>query len=211
MADQTIPKDVPSPIDFHTMSSARAWADSAMQKRPSRQEFFELFVKELSSLNRKDLATLELGSGPGFLAHHILQSLTEIKYTMLDFSSPMHELARQRLGAFAENVRFNQADFKTKEWTLSLETFDAVVTLQAVHELRHKTYALELHSSVRGLLRKGGIYLVCDHFIGKGGMTNTDLYMTAAEQCSALENAGFKNVQCVLQKDGLVFHRATIS
>ncbi len=211
MADQTTPKDVPSPIDFHTMSDARAWADSAMQKRPWRQEFFDVFVKELSSLARKDLSVLELGSGPGFLAHHILQSLTEIKYTMLDFSSAMHELAHQRLGSFAQHVRFIQADFKTKEWSLSLDTFDAVVTLQAVHELRHKRHTSELHSSVRGLLRKDGVYLVCDHFTGRGGMTNTDLYMTVEEQYSALENAGFKNVQCVLLKDGLVLHRATIS
>jgi ubiquinone/menaquinone biosynthesis C-methylase UbiE len=210
MNQHTTRKDILSPIDFHRMSDARAWADSAMQKRPCRQEFFDVFVKELRSLNRKGLFILELGSGPGFLALHILQSLTEIKYTMLDFSSAMHELAHQRLGSFAEHVRFIQADFKTKEWTLSLETFDAVVTLQAVHELRHKRHASELHSSVRGLLRKNGIYVVCDHFIGKGGMTSTDLYMPVEEQYSALENAGFKNIQCVLQKDGLVLHRATI-
>jgi cyclopropane fatty-acyl-phospholipid synthase-like methyltransferase len=211
MADHTNLRDIPSPVDFHSMSDARAWADSAMQKRPWRQEFFDVFVKELSSLNRKNFTVLELGSGPGFLAHHILQSFTEIKYTMLDSSSAMHELARQRLGTFAQHVRFIQADFKTKEWTLSLETFDAVVTLQAVHELRHKRHASELHSSVRGLLRNDGIYLVCDHFIGRGGMTNANLYMTIEEQYSTLENAGFKNVQCVLQKDGLVLHRATIS
>ena len=211
MADHTTPNDIPSPIDFHIMSDARAWADSAMQKRPWRQEFFDLFVKELSSLNRKDLSVLELGSGPGFLAHHVLRSLTEIRYTMLDFSSAMHELARQRLGSFAQYVRFIQADFKTKEWTLSLDTFDAVVTLQTVHELRHKRHTSELHSSVRGLLRKDGTYLVCDHFIGRGGMTNTDLYMTVEEQYSSLEDAGFKNVQCVFQKDGLVLHRARIS
>jgi ubiquinone/menaquinone biosynthesis C-methylase UbiE len=138
MADQTTPSDVPSPIDFHTLSDARAWTDSAMKKRPWRQEFFDVFVKELSFLDRKDLAVLELGSGPGFLAHHILQSRTEVKYTMLDFSSAMHEPARQRLGSLAQHVRFIEANFKTKEWTLSLETFDAVVTLQAVHELRHK-------------------------------------------------------------------------
>jgi ubiquinone/menaquinone biosynthesis C-methylase UbiE len=211
MTDHTTPEDIPSPIDFHTMSDARAWADSAMQKRPWRQEFFDVFVKELSSLDRKDLSVLELGSGPGFLAHHILQSLTEIKYTMLDFSSAMHELAHQRLGSFARNVQFIQADFKTKEWSSSLDTFDAVVTLQAVHELRHKRHTSELHSSVRGLLRKDGVYLVCDHFTGIGGMTNTDLYMTAEEQYSTLENAGFKNVQCVLQKNGLILLRATTS
>ena len=74
--------DVQSPIDLRTMSDARAWADSAMQKRPWRQEFFTAFVNELRALNRKKLSILELGSGPGFLAHQILQSFSETTYTM---------------------------------------------------------------------------------------------------------------------------------
>ena len=201
--------DVQSPIDLRTMSDAHAWADSAMQKRPWRQEFFTAFVNELRALNRKKLSILELGSGPGFLAHQILQSFSEATYTMLDFSPAMHELAQQELGSFTQNVHFIQTDFKTEEWTLSLDSYDAVVTLQAVHELRHKRHASKLHFSVRGFLRKGGIYLVCDHSIGSDGMTNTDLYMTIEEQRLALENAGFKQIQCVLNKGGLVLHRAS--
>ena len=83
------------------------------------------------------------------------------------------------------------------------------MTNQAVHELRHKRYAPTLHHQVRGLLATGGNYLVCDHFAGEGGMSNSELYMTVEEQKAALFAAGFTNVEQLLLKGGLVLHRAS--
>ena len=200
--------DVPSPIDFSKMEDAQAWADTAMKKRPFREEFFGAFVDALGMLRQHELSVLELGSGPGFLAQRVLQSLPETKYTMLDFSPAMHILAQERLGALAEKVQLVIADFKEDAWATALPLYDAVVTMQAVHELRHKQHALKLHTSVSATLRKGGTYLVCDHYAAPEAMTNTDLYMTIEEQQAALQHAGFKNIKCILQKCGLVLHTA---
>lgn len=202
-------QDVPSPIDLRTMVDARAWADKAMGARPWRADFFACFAHQLRQLRliaAPRLSVLELGSGPGFLALHLLGALPAIDYTMLDFSPAMHQLARERLGVLAARMRQVQADFKSDNWTAGLETYDAVVTMQAVHELRHKRYALALHRAVRSLLKPGGRYLVCDHFVGEGGMTNESLYMTVAEQRAALQAAGFDEVTLVLQKGGMVLH-----
>jgi predicted methyltransferase len=79
---------------------------------------------------------------------------------------------------------------------------------QAIHELRHKRYALDLHEQVRAVLRPGGSYLVCDHFFGPGGMNNDQLYMTAAEHRAAIESAGYPSVRQVLLKGGLILHHA---
>jgi predicted methyltransferase len=59
------------------------------------------------------------------------------------------------------------------------------------------------------LLLPGGAYLVCDHFAGKGGMKNDQLYMSVAEQATALASAGFSKIEQVLLKGGLVLHCAT--
>ncbi len=201
-------EDIPSPIDLRAMQDARAWSDSAMQKRPCREDFFNAFVTELRSLCLNELSILELGSGPGFLAEQILKYLPNATYTMLDFSAAMHNLARRRLGNSPQSVRFVLANFKEEGWPSSLQPFNAVVTMQAVHELRHKRHALQLHSTVLRLLRQGGVYLVCDHYTSEDAMTNTDLFMTVEEQRATLDNAGFESVQCVLQKGGLVLHRA---
>jgi 16S rRNA G1207 methylase RsmC len=160
-------------------------------------------------LGKSDLTVLELGSGPGFLAAYLLDALPAIQLTCLDFSLSMHNLARARLGPRAARVDFVERNFKESGWSRGLGRFDAVMTNQAVHELRHKRYASQLHTAVKEVLKPGGPYLVSDHFFGEGGLQNVQLYMTLAEQQDALLNAGFSEVQKVAAAGTLVLHRAT--
>jgi SAM-dependent methyltransferase len=204
----TIP-DVPSPIDLRQMSDACEWERTAYEKRPWRTDFFAMFADRLKPLQPQVRYVLELGSGPGFLARHLLIELPDLRMILLDFSAAMHELARRRLGSLVNRVEFLSKNFKNSDWVEGLKDFDAVVTNQAVHELRHKRYAAELHRQVRTVLRPGGTYLVCDHFRGESGMSNGELYMTVAEQKAALELAGYASVRQVLLKGGLVLHCAT--
>jgi ubiquinone/menaquinone biosynthesis C-methylase UbiE len=201
-------QDVPSPIDLQLMSDASEWERTAMEKRPWRAEFFAKFADKLKERQPPVRRVLELGSGPGFLADHILAALPDLQMVLLDFSSAMHELARRRLGPMTSRVDFLEKSFKDPDWFDGLKSLDAVVTNQAVHELRHKRYAVELHRQVRTVLRSGGSYLVCDHFYGPDGMTNDQLYMTIEEQKAALETAGFASVWEVLKKGGMVLHHA---
>jgi ubiquinone/menaquinone biosynthesis C-methylase UbiE len=190
------------------MSDAREWEHTAMEKRPSRSEFFSTFANELMQREPPVFQVLELGSGPGFLASHLLSASPHLRMVLLDFSAAMHELARQRLGPMVSRVEFVDANFKDPVWSEGLMNFDAVVTNQAVHELRHKRYAGELHKQVKTVLRPGGSYLVCDHFYGPGGMSNERLYMTVDEQRVAIESAGYASVRRVLLKGGMVLHHA---
>ena len=202
-----LPQDVPSPIDLTRMEDAREWAEQAMLKRPWRTEFFAEFARVLDE--GEALQVLELGSGPGFLAHHLLTALPQIRYTALDVSAAMHALAAERLGDLQSRVRFVERNFRELSWVDGLGTFDHIVTHQAVHELRHKRYTPMLHEQVRGLLAPGGRYLVCDHFAGPGGMKNDQLYMTIDEQRDALQRAGFVRVEPVLLKRGLMMYLAS--
>ena len=120
----------------------------------------------------------------------------------------MHDLARATLGRRAADVRFVERSFKEPNWSQGLGYFDAVVTNQAVHELRHKRYASQLHAEVKEILKPDGAYLVSDHFFGKGGLTNDQLYLTVSEQRDALLNAGFSEVRKVAAAGTLVMHCA---
>ncbi|WP_020182214.1 class I SAM-dependent methyltransferase [Methylotenera sp. 1P/1] len=202
-------QEVPSPIDLRLMSDAKEWESTAMSKRPSRIEFFAEFAAAIKAAQVPVSRVLELGSGPGFLAKHLLIALPAITYVALDFSTAMHELAGKRLGSCSSRVQFVERSFRDPAWSLGLGSFEAIVTNQAVHELRHKHYAQELHTQARKLLVPGGVYLVCDHFFGEGGMKNDQLYMTASEQYEALASAGFVSVEQLLLKSGLILHRAT--
>jgi SAM-dependent methyltransferase len=200
--------DIPSPIDLRNMADAQNWAEAAMVKRPWRKDFFEAIVRELSTLAPTHRSILELGSGPGFLAERVLTALPDVTYVAFDFSPAMHTLARQRLGSLASRVRFWEANFKDPQWAGTLPTVDAVVTLQAVHELRHKRHAPAFYAQARPLLRAGGILLVSDHFVGAGGMVDTALFMTPEEHESALLGGGFSKVRLLRQDGGLVLFRA---
>lgn len=231
--------DVPSPIDLRLMRDAREWERTVMAKRPWRTDFFACMGNEIATAEPPARRILELGSGPGFLAQHILQTIPlrieggtgpempsfgedaspvgrrepreaqgDVSYLMLDFSAAMHELARARLGELGRHAEFLERDFKQPGWSRDLGKFDCVVTLQAVHELRHKRYAAGLHAAVRELLAPDGFYLVCDHYCGTDGMQNDQLYMSIEEQKDALAAAGFSPVTLLMQKGGMTLYRA---
>jgi SAM-dependent methyltransferase len=200
--------DVPSRIDFRSADDAAEWAATALARRPWRPDFFEAFAVALAPLRAKRPRILELGSGPGFLAERLLRALPDAAYDALDFPAAMPARAAHRLGAMTSRVRFVERSFRDPSWSEGLGPFEAVVTLQAVHELRHKRHAVALHAQVRDLLAPGGRYLVCDHFVGPGAMDDSELYMTPDEQRAALEAAGFADVRCLLTKGTMVLHEA---
>jgi SAM-dependent methyltransferase len=188
---------------------AREWERTA-QDRPGRAEIFEAFGRELVALGKSDLIVLELGSGPGFLATYLLDTLATVRLTLLDFSAAMHSLARLRIGPrMMTRVDLVERNFKEPGWSRGLGSFDAVITNQAVHELRHKRYAAQLYAEVKDILRPEGSFLVSDHFFGDGGLPNDQLYMTAAEQRAALFSAGFSDVKEAATAGSLAMHRAS--
>ena len=144
-------QDVPSPIDLCDPRDALKWEQTA-RERPGRAEIFRAIGRELLALPKPELTILELGSGPGFLAAYLFETLPAVRLTLLDFSAPMHDLARARLGRRATGVRFVERSFKEPSWSQGLGCFDAVISNQAVHELRHKRYACQLHAEVKEVL-----------------------------------------------------------
>jgi hypothetical protein len=49
---------------------------------------------------------------------------------------------------------------------------------------------------------------MCDHFVGDGGMSNRELFMTPEEHVTALRGGGFAHVAALLQSGGLILFRA---
>lgn len=188
--------EVQSPVDLKQLNDARIWASEVMEKRPYRTKFFAEFEAQLKKYNVTSV--LELGSGPGFLASHLLNETENLEYTAYDFSEAMHYLAKERLGLNSNRVNFVVGSFKEENWEAGLGKFNAVITLQAAHEVRHKEKALTLFKSVKNLLKEDGILLYCDHFYGESGMQNNNLYMSTFEQEQCLTQAGFFSVTKLL-------------
>lgn len=197
-------KDVPSPIDLRILSDALEWQQSANIKRPWRQDFFQLYCDVIAKISSNHIKILELGSGPGFLAKHLLHQLLDISYTAFDFSQAMHDLSQQKLTpSELQRATFILGDFKQPDWVDGLGQFDYVIIHQALHELRHKSYAADFHRKVKKLLKPQASYLVCDHLYAENAMQNNELYMSKDEQLQAFEDAGFAWVEILLEINGL--------
>jgi SAM-dependent methyltransferase len=164
-------EDVPSPIDLRDPVTAREWADEADRKRPHRARVRATIANLVFSAPgdaRSAARVLELGAGPGQLAEamfdHAVSQGIDLEYTLLDFSRPMLGMARMRLTRAHPTARVQYVidDFKQPGWgtRLGVERFDAIVTMQAVHELRHKRHALPLYREARTLT---SLLVVCDH------------------------------------------------
>ena len=77
--------DISSPIDLRNYEDAFEWQETANVKRPWRKDFFDYYVELMRTYHSDPCHILELGSGPGFLAQHLLSQLDHIKYTRLIF------------------------------------------------------------------------------------------------------------------------------
>jgi SAM-dependent methyltransferase len=201
-----IPRDIPSPINFHDLAQARSWMERTAVSRPWRPEFFRAFSAALNSRTSHPLRILEVGSGPGQLASAVLKTCCVSQYVALDFSGAMHALAREQLGPLVTKVKFVKRDFRKPEWNAALGKFDAVVTLQAAHETRHQDRLPGLLARMRASLKCGGVLLYCDHY--RGIAKNPLLYLERQQQPRTLRAAGFAHVERLLDKGGMALYRA---
>ena len=204
-------EDVPPGEDFLDSAVAAAWADAAIRKRPWRAIIFDQFVNAVLESSTPAPRILELGSGPGFLAEQVLDRCPSVaSYTLLDFSEAMQEQSRRRLGRHAARTHFVHADFKIDAWpAVAGGPFDFVLSLQAVHELRHKRHAPRLYEQIQRVLSPSGELIVCDHL---PEMTTIPrhrlLYMSIPEQLAAFADAGFSNARVIWSEHEMAMYRA---
>lgn len=192
--------DVPIRVDFRDAATARTWIEDTRIKRPYRPRFFAAFCAALASRTR--LRILELGSGPGQLAREILAHCDVQRYVALDFSPAMHEIAAEHLGELASRVTFVTRDFREPAWPADLGRFDAVVTLQAAHETRHKRRLVPLLERARTVVAPGGVLLYADHYLTPETKLPA-LVPARADQPLVLERAGFVDVRLVYEEGNM--------
>ena len=67
-----------------------------------------------------------------------------------------------------------------------------------------KFCAADPYRDVRPLVKPSGMLLVCDHFVGEEGMTDSELFMSPKEHETAIREGGFSAVELLMLKGGLV-------
>jgi SAM-dependent methyltransferase len=198
-------KEVPSDHDFFDPAYVKHWTEGISRYRPERKRLFEAFTAEAARVKKGALSVFELGCGPGFLAEALLKNCEIARYTLLDFSPQMLDLSRSRLAKFQDRTVFIQADFKKADWAAGIGAgFDLIVSLQAVHELRHASRIPKLYAQLHGLLLPGRTILICDHVNSSSPSGHRAAhFMTVEEHLSTFTKAGFVNAREICRAAGL--------
>jgi SAM-dependent methyltransferase len=106
---------------------------------------------------------VDLGCGDGVLLGALLTAFPDARGVALDYSEPMRELARERLGPFADRAAVGTADLRTSEWMAAApETVDVVVSGFAIHHLPDERKRA-LYGEIFGRLASGGTFLNLEH------------------------------------------------
>lgn len=186
-----------STYNFQDDAVARRWAAEAAQKKPWRPELWGVFADLLRREATSPLRVLELGAGPGLLAERVLQDVPVSEYVLFDFSEPMMAMAKETLGE-RNDVSFHIGNFKEPDWPRRVPgLFDAVISMQAVHEIRHKRHVPWLYAQAATLLRPGGVLVICDaEPTPEQSEEQRQLASTRKEQEHAMLWAGFEQVMC---------------
>jgi len=183
--------------DLQDEAIARTWATESASNKPWRPELRASFSELLKPLATSPLRILELGSGPGLLAKQVLHDVPVREYVLFDFSEPMMVMAKEALGDRTD-VSYHRGDFKEPNWPGKVSgIFDAIISMQAVHEIRHKRHIPWLYAQAATLLRPDGLLLISDaEPTDDQSAEQRQLASTRREQEYAMLWAGYEGVQC---------------
>ena len=184
--------------EFHDQAYAAGWA-GRFKPTPERLALFNLILSQLQVHIPKDGCVVELGIGPGYLAHHLLSEMPQIQYFGVDYSGPMIEIARERLGMYSDRISFVQADLVLDRWGERIPApVNAVVSTWALHDLGGQDKVEAVYQASAQLLEEGGILLNGD-FIKPDNTVHAfePGRFEIARHLEMLRRVGFNNAACL--------------
>lgn len=132
---------------------------------PYASDQIEVMLRVLGAGGRPISTFMDLGSGSGLLAVALLTQYPDARATLVDFSEPMMEAARDLLGDDASTPCFIMADFAVPGWVDRVEAqgpFDAIVSGFAIHHMTDERKRA-LFGELLELLAPGGFFIDVEH------------------------------------------------
>ena len=185
--------------EFHDEEFVAGWADRFVPT-PERLQLFNIILSELKSRIPANGCVVELGIGPGYLADHLLSVMPGIQYYGVDFSSPMLDIAKQRLKSHSDRVTYVQADLVKDNWWAGIPApVNALISTWALHDLGSQENVEVVYKDCAQVLQDGGILLNGD-FIkpDKVRFEYEPGRFEIAKHIEILRRVGFKNAECLL-------------
>ena len=187
--------------DVRTVSETRQWEARLNREWPQRAQVAAWIAARISGNTASSPRVVELACGAGYLAEALLSRLPDARYCGFDLSPHLLDFARRRLvdnAARSENgcqIEFRCADLVGDDWGEALSDMgwagnvDAVVSLQALHDLGGLAQQTEVLTRAREMLRPGGVLAYGDLLLDANNPHPSRF--TAAQHEEMLRSAGF--------------------
>jgi tRNA (cmo5U34)-methyltransferase len=132
---------------------------------PLAQEQIGVMLAVLGSRTEPVRRFIDLGCGDGILAAAVLGQSPSARGVLVDFSEPMLAQARERLGEFEPQLKFENLDYAAPAWVAAVRPegpFDAIVSGYSIH---HQPDARKrsLYAEIFDLLGPGGWFVNVEH------------------------------------------------
>ena len=184
--------------EFHDAAFVRGWADRFVPTAP-RLELFDLILEQVTKPTVPSNHVVELGIGPGYMAHHILERNDTMTYEGVDFSDVMFDIARETVGEAIARVTLTSANFMDNSWPATLsQQPGAMISTWALHDLGGQQAVADVYARCFETLPPGGV-LVNGDFIKPVGTTfeYEPGRFPVARHLELLADACFSDPQCL--------------
>lgn len=167
--------------------------------------------RSVSEENGALIRLLELGLGAGGLAHTVLSALFDgsasgttsaVHYTGIDIEPALVQHGRKLLAAAShQHASLIRADLKDNAWTGGLGPFDAIFTLQTLHDLGGIDALEAVYRQVNRLLAPGGILVNADFVVPfEKDDPERPRRLPVETHENLLSSLGFVNFRCELRR-----------
>jgi tRNA (cmo5U34)-methyltransferase len=178
--------------DWHSAEYVDEWISTDVTRDGQRRPILRRVAELLPFERDAEIRVLDIGGGYGMLTREVLEELPNSRAVLHDFSQPMIDQARDRLGGLLDRVEFAQADLRDPTWVDAVSgPFDAVVSSIAIHNVRDPERIRTIYSEIQPLLTAGGCFANLD-LVFPGGLE-------LETQLGWLRAAGFREVGCLFE------------
>jgi tRNA (cmo5U34)-methyltransferase len=129
---------------------------------PGMKEFYHATVWAAAGWEGECPKILDIGAGTGLLAALLLIRYPSAPLTLIDFSEPMLEKARERFSG-RKNIRYIVGDYSSADLG---GTYDLICSALSIHHLTHGDKKL-LYRRIFDALNQEGVFVNADQVLGE--------------------------------------------
>lgn len=194
---------------------------------PCFHDFYHVALHVIAE--RKEAETLlDIGAGTGLFSYFVYQMNPKLRYTLLDVSPEMLDVARQRFAGLS-NFSFAESDYAAR---VLPGKFDLIISALSIHHLDDADKS-RLYEKIYKALTPGGIFINADQVLGRtpaldefyktqwrlsvieSGLdqasiraafkrTELDKFAPLTWQLNELQRIGFREVDCIYRYHNFV-------